>query len=83
MPLTRVGPPGKYLMSPVTVSLAPTLFLFLKILFIYFWREGKGGRKRGRETLMCESHPLVASRTTPTGDLVGSPGMYPDRRSNW
>ena len=27
--------------------------LFLKILFIYFWREGKGGRKRERETSMC------------------------------
>ena len=25
-------------------------FFFFKILFIYFWREGKGGRKRGRET---------------------------------
>ena len=30
------------------------LFYFFKILFIYFWREGKGGRKRGRETSMCE-----------------------------
>ena len=27
-------------------------FLFLKILFIYF-SEGKGGRKRERETSMC------------------------------
>ena len=27
--------------------------LFLKILFIYFYTEGKGGRKRGRETSMC------------------------------
>ena len=26
---------------------------FFKILFIYFEREGKGGRKRGRETSMC------------------------------
>ena len=25
---------------------------FLKIVFIYFLREGKGGRKKGRETLM-------------------------------
>ena len=24
-----------------------------KILFIYFEREGKGSRKRGRETCMC------------------------------
>ena len=28
------------------------LFYFFKILFIYF-REGKGGRTRGRETSMC------------------------------
>ena len=27
-------------------------FYFFKILFIYF-REGKGGRKKGRETSMC------------------------------
>ena len=30
----------------------PGVFL-KKILFIYFQREGKGGRKRGRETSMC------------------------------
>ena len=29
------------------------VFFFLKILFIYFQSEGKGGRKRGRETSMC------------------------------
>ena len=29
-----------------------TLFFF-KILFIYFYREGKGRSKRGRETSMC------------------------------
>ena len=29
-------------------------FTFI-ILFIYFQREGKGGRKRGRETLICET----------------------------
>ena len=28
-------------------------FFKKKILFIYFQREGKGGRKRGRETSMC------------------------------
>ena len=28
-------------------------FLFFNILFIYCFREGKGGRKRGRETSMC------------------------------
>ena len=29
-------------------------FFFFNILFIRFSREGKGGRKRRRETLMCE-----------------------------
>ena len=29
------------------------IYVFLKILFIYFYREGKGGRKRGRETTKC------------------------------
>ena len=28
-------------------------FFFLNILFIYFSREGKGGRKKGRETSVC------------------------------
>ena len=28
-------------------------FSFLKILFIYFETEGKGGRKQGRETSVC------------------------------
>ena len=32
-------------------------FLFFKILFIYFQREGKGGRKRGRTTSMCGCPP--------------------------
>ena len=32
-----------------------TIFIFYypKILSIYFEREGMGGKKRGRETLMC------------------------------
>ena len=39
-----------------SIELGPSfsdLSFFLKILFIYFWREGKGGRKRGRDTSMC------------------------------
>ena len=31
----------------------PYLSFFFKILFIYLQREGKGGRKRRRETAMC------------------------------
>ena len=30
------------------------IHFFWKILFTYFQREGKGGRKRGRETSMCK-----------------------------
>ena len=42
------------------------LSLFLKkILFIYFEREGKEERKRGRETSMWEKHQLVACHTGP------------------
>ena len=29
------------------------IIFFFKILFFYFSREGKGGRKTGRETSMC------------------------------
>ena len=36
---------------------------FKKILLLYFWREGEGGRKGGRETSMCKRYmdwlPLV------------------------
>ena len=51
--------------------------LFKKILFILFWREGKGGRKRGRETSMC------GCPSPPTGDLAHNPDMYPDWELNW
>lgn len=43
---------------------------FLKILFIYFWREGKGRRKSGRKTSMC------------VGGLARDPAMCPDQESN-
>ena len=47
-----------------------------KILFIYFQREGKGGR--GKEILMCGclSH-------TPNGGPSRNLGMCPDWESNW
>ena len=51
--------------------------VFLKILFIYFFREGKGGRKRGRETSMWGC--LLCA---PTGDLARNPGMCPDWEFN-
>ena len=49
---------------------------FLKILFTYFQREGKGGRKR--EKYQC----VVASHVAPTGDLANNPDMCPDWESN-
>ena len=49
-----------------------------RILFIYFETEGKGKRKRGRETAMC----VVAFHVPPTGDLASNPGMCPDWELN-
>ena len=42
-----------------------------KILFIYFQRQGKGGRKdRERNIDVQKIHQSVASHTPPTGDLT-------------
>ena len=57
------------------------ILFFLKILFIYFQRKGKGGRKRGRETSVhgCLSHApyWVPSPKTQacalTGNRTGNP----------
>ena len=40
-----------------------SFFFFFKILFLYFYREQKARRQRGRETSMCER--LVASLRQP------------------
>ena len=60
-----------------------SFLLFLKILFIYYYREGKGGRKRGRETSRCERYidwlPLMCP---PIRDLARNPGMCPDWELN-
>ena len=47
------------------------------MLFIYFQREGKGGRKRGRETPMWEKN------INWLGDWTYNPGMCPDWELNW
>ena len=59
----------------VSVFLFLLLCCFLKMLFIF--REGKGGRKRGRETSMWRD----ASHTSPTGDL-DQKGTCPDLKWN-
>ena len=46
-------------------------FFFLKILFIF--REGKGGRKRGREISMCG-----CLSCTPYRGRRRNPGMCPN-----
>ena len=51
-------------------------FIFLKD-FIYSFLEGKGGRKRGKETSMCGC--LLC---TLYWDLAHNPGMCPDWESN-
>ena len=56
-------------------------WVFFKILFIDFQREGKGGRKRGRGTSMCETSITYLSGPS-TGDLAVNPGMCPDQESN-
>ena len=46
-----------------------------------FILEGKGRRKRGRETSICLY--VVAFRVAPTGDLACNLGMCPDWGLNW
>ena len=48
-------------------------FLFLKD-FIYFYREGKGESKKGRETLICDMRCETLLEETSVGDLSYSPG---------
>ena len=67
-----VANPGGRIMSYVFFW----FFFFLKILFILFFREGKG--RREGEKHQC----VVASRTPATGDLACDPGMCPDWESN-
>ena len=49
-----------------------------KILFIYFYREGREGEREG-EKHQC----VVASHVASTSDLARNPGMCPDWELNW
>ena len=63
------------------------IFLFIYLIYfkdlIYFQREGKGGRKRGRETSVRGRNiswlPLALPQP---GTWPRNPGMYPDRVLN-
>ena len=47
------------------------------VFYLFIFREGKGGTKRGRETSMC-----VCLSCGPIGDLACNPGICPDWESN-
>ena len=56
-------------------------FLKFKKEYLYFWREGNGGKKRGREALFCEETligwlPLTDPklRTWPTAQACAPTG---------
>ena len=55
------------------------IYWFLKIFYLFIFRERAREGERKGEKHQC----VVASRVPPTGDLVDTPGMYPDWESNW
>ena len=65
---------GKWLDIPVIILQQQ----FLKKYFIYLFLEGKGGRKRRRETSVCGCLSRV-----PSWVLARNPGMCPDWELNW
>ena len=50
---------------------------FFKRLYLFIFREGKGGGKRGRQH-QC----VIASQVPLTGDPAHNPGTCPDWESN-
>ena len=52
---------------------------FVKRFYLFIFRKrGREGEREG-EKHQC----VVASRTSPTGDLARNPGLGPDWESNW
>ena len=77
-PLCLIQDPENLLLCFLLRFLQFSFFLRLFTYhYFYFQRKRKGGRKRGKH--QC----VVASRTTPAGDLACNPGMCPDWESNW
>ena len=66
-----------------TLIHAVSLLFFFKLkknflrFHLFIFREGKGGKKRGK--YQC----VVASSVPPSGDLAHNPVMCPDWESNW
>ena len=69
------------LSPPLPLSLKINLFnegiSFFVIFYLFIFREGKGGRKRGREISMCGC--LLSTTYWRPGP---HPRMFPDRESN-
>ena len=57
------------ILSSIFLIILISYFIFFKD-FIYFWREGEGGRKRKKNINVQETHWLVASCMPQTGDLA-------------
>ena len=62
-------------MQPVSLSRYFLIYIFLRFFKFYFWREGKGGRKRGRETSMCKRSINQLLLTRP------APGTWPETQA--
>ena len=59
------------------ISSVQTIY-FLKISFIYFEREGKGGRKGEKQTSLCERNiNLLLLPCNPTGDWATTQASAP------
>ena len=73
-------PPGTTNLCLLCIPSTPCkeFFFFVRFFILIFFRE------RGREgERVREEYSLVASCTSPNGDLAHNPGMCPDRESNW
>ena len=52
---------------------------YLWVVALLFYRAGKGGRKRGWDTLMCKRNVSDCPPHAPNGGLAHNPGMCSDR----
>ena len=64
-----------------TIAGPKKIFFFKDFIFNLLSEREEGGRKRGRETLMCERNGNNCCRP-PTGDLAYTRGMCPEWESD-